>query len=52
MIHTEIRLIVFFAAKMEMLYTTKTKPGVGHELCIAELRLKLKKMGKANQSFS
>ena len=51
MINTEIRLIIFFAAKDgEALYTAKTRPGADcgsdHELFIAKFRLKLKKVGK------
>ena len=51
MINTEIRLIIFFAAKDgEALYTAKTRPGADcgsdHELLIAKFRLKLKKVGK------
>ena len=47
MVNTEKRLIIFFAAKDE---ETKTRPGADcgsdHELLIAKLRLKLKKVGK------
>ena len=51
MANTEIRLIIFFAAKDgEALYTAKTRPGADcgsdHELFIAKFRLKLKKVGK------
>ena len=52
MVYTEIRLIIFFSAKDgEALYSQKKKrPGTGcgsdHELLIANLRLKLKKVGK------
>ena len=47
MVNTEIRLIIFFAAKMEMLYTVnKTRLGADcgsdHELLITKFRLKLK----------
>ena len=48
----EIRLIIFFAAKDgEALYSQqKTRPGVDcgsdHELLIAKLKIKLKKVGK------
>ena len=47
MVDTEIRLIIFFAPKMEKLYTvTETRPGAdcgsGHELLIAKFRLKMK----------
>ena len=53
MVNTEIRLIIFFAAKMEKLYTVRKKKkrpeadcGSDHELLIAKFRLKLKKVGK------
>ena len=52
MINTEIRLIIFFAAKDgEALYSQqKIRPGAdcgsNHELLIAKFRLKLKKVGK------
>ena len=57
MVNTKIRLIVFFAAKMEKLYTVskKTRPGADcgsdHELLIAKFRLKLKKVGKTTRPF-
>ena len=57
MINTEIRLIIFFAAKGgEALYkSTKTRPGADcgsdHELLIGKLRLKLKKVGKTTRPF-
>ena len=50
MAYTEIRLIIFFAAKDgEALYSqAKTRPGADcgsdHELLIAKFRLKLKKV--------
>ena len=55
MINTEIRLIIFFAAKMEKLYTvSKTRLGVDcgsdHEI-IAKFRLKLKKEGETTRQF-
>ena len=56
MVNTEIRLIIFFAAKDgEALYSQqKTRLGADsgsdHEL-IAKLRLKLKKVGKTTRSF-
>ena len=57
MVNTEIRLIVFFAAKDgEALYSQrkKKKPGADcgsdHELLIAKFRLKLKKVGKTTRS--
>ena len=52
MVDTEIRLIIFFAAKDgEPLYSQqKTRPGADcgsdHELFIAKFRLKLKKVEK------
>ena len=52
MVNTEIRLIIFFAAKDgEALYqSAKTRLGadygLDHELLIAKFRLKLKKVGK------
>ena len=55
MVNTEIRLIILFAAKdREALYSQqKTRPGAvcgsDHELLIAKLRLKLKKVGKATR---
>ena len=57
MVNTKIRLILFFAAKMEKLYiqSAKTKPradcGSDHELLIAKFRLKLEKLGKTTRSF-
>ena len=52
MVNTEIRLIIFFAAKMEMLYTVKQKQD--GELTVAQIikfRLKLKKLGKTTRPF-
>ena len=60
MVNTEIRLIIFFAAKDgEALYSlysslqsVKTRPGADSgELLIAKFRLKLKKAGKTTRSF-
>ena len=56
MANNEIRLIIFFAATMEKLYTvSKTRLGAdcgsGHELLIAKFRLKLKKVGKTTRPF-
>ena len=53
---TEIRLIIFFAAKDgEALQSTQTRPGADcgsdHELLIAKFRLKLKKVGKTATPF-
>ena len=59
MISTEIRLIIFFAAKdgEEALYSQqKTRPGADcgsdHELLIAKFRRKLKKAGKTTRPHS
>ena len=55
MVNTEIRLIIFFAAKDgEAVYSQqKKRPGADcgsdHELLIAKLRLKLKKVGKTTK---
>ena len=51
MVNTEIRLIIFFAAKDgEALYSQQKQDqeltGLDHELLIAKFRLKLKKVGK------
>ena len=56
MVNTEIRLVIFFAAKDgEALQSTKTRPGADcssdHELLIAKFRLKLKKVGKTTRAF-
>ena len=56
MVNTEIRLIIFFAAKIEKLYeSAKTRPGPDcgsdRELLIAKFRLKLKKVGKTTRPF-
>ena len=62
MVNTKIRLIIFFAAENgEALYSLKKKKkgktklgadyGSGHELLIAKLRLKLKKVGKTTRPF-
>ena len=57
MVNTEIRLIIFFAAKDgEALYNQKkTRPGADcgsdHELLIAKFRLKLNKEGKTIRPF-
>ena len=54
MANTEIRLIIFFAAKMEKVYTaSKRRPGADcgsdHELLITKFRLELKKTGKTTR---
>ena len=52
MVNTEIRLIIFFAAKDgEALYRPGADCGSDHELVIAEFRLKLKKVGKTTRPF-
>ena len=57
MVNTEIRLILFFAAKnVEALYNQrKTRPGADcgsdHEHLIVKFRLKLKKVGKTTRPF-
>ena len=57
MINTEIRLIIFFAAKdEEALYSQqKTRPGADcgsvHELIIAKFKFKLQKVGKTTRPF-
>ena len=54
MVNTEIRLIIFFAAKDgEAIQSAKIRPGADcgsdHELLIAKFRLKLKKVGKTTR---
>ena len=58
MVNTEIRLIIFFAAKGgEALYNQQKKKrpeadwGSDHEHLIAKFRLKLKKVGKTTRPF-
>ena len=56
MINTEIRLIIFFAAKDgDALYSQQKQDqddcGSDHELLIAKFRLKLKKVGKTTRPF-
>ena len=56
MLNTEIRLIIFFAARNgEAVYSQQTRPGADcgsdHELLIARVRIKLKKLGKTTRSF-
>ena len=56
MVNTEIRLIIFFAAKDgEALYSQRKRDreltGSDHELLIAKFRLKLKKVGKTTRPF-
>jgi len=56
MVNTEIRLIIFFAAKDgETIQSAKTRLGVDcgsdHELLIAKFRLQLKKVKKTTRPF-
>ena len=57
MVNTEIRLIIYFAAKDgDALYSQqKNRPGTDcgsdHELLIAKFRLKFKKVGKTTRLF-
>ena len=52
MVNTEIRLIIFFAAKEEeALYSLGADRGSDHELLIAKFRLKLNKVGKTIRPF-
>ena len=56
MVNTEIRLIIFFAAKDgEAIQSAKTRLGADcgsdHELLIAKFRLKLKKVKKTTRPF-
>ena len=57
MVNTEIRLIIFFAAKDWRSSVQSAKPRLGadcgsdHELLIAKFRLKLKEVGKTTRPF-
>ena len=57
MVNTEIRLIIFFAAKDgEALYGQQKQDraldsGTDHEIHTAKFRLKLKKVGKTTRPF-
>ena len=56
MVNTEIRLIIFFAAKWRSsIQLAKTRPGADygsdHELLIGKFRLKLRKAGKTSRPF-
>ena len=56
MVNTEIRLIIFFAAKYgEAIYSQQKRPGadcgLDHKLLIAKIRLKWKKVGKTIRPF-
>ena len=57
MVNTEIRLIIFFAAKDGEALYSQQKTGLGsdcgsdHELLIAKIRHKLKKVGRTTRPF-
>ena len=56
MVNSEVRLIIFFAAKDgEALYSQQKQPGADcgsdHELLTAKFRVKLKKVGKTTIPF-
>ena len=57
MVNTEIRLIIFFAAKVVKALYSRQKKRLGadcdsdHELLIAKFRLKLKEVGKTTGIF-
>jgi len=55
MVNTEIRLIIFFAARGGKALYPKIRPGIDcgsdNELLIAKFRLKLKKVGKTTRPF-
>ena len=55
MVNTEIRLILFFAAKDVYIQSAKIRLGADYgsdcELLIAKFRLKLKKVGKTTKPF-
>ena len=56
MVNTEIRLIIFFAAKDgETIQSAKRRPGAycgsDHELLIAKFRVKLNKVRKTTRPF-
>ena len=57
MVNTEMRLIIFFAAKdgESSIQSAKTRPGADcgsdHELLITKFRLKKKKVGKTARPF-
>ena len=54
MVNTEIRLIIFFAARC-FIQSAKIRPGADcgsdHELLNAKFRLKVKKVGKTTRPF-
>ena len=55
MVNTDIRLIIFFAAKDGEAQSAKTRPGADcgsdHEILITKFRLKLKKIGETTRPF-
>ena len=56
MVNTEIRLLIFFAAKDgETVFSQQNRPGAAcgsdHELLIAKFRFQLKKVGKTTRPF-
>ena len=55
MVNTEIRLIIFFSAKDGDILYSQQNPGADcgsdHELLIAKVTLKLKKVGKTTRPF-
>ena len=55
MISTEMRLIIFFAAKNGEVLSAKTRPGADcgsdRELLTTKFRLKLKKVGETARPF-
>ena len=52
MVKTEIRLIIFLAAKMKLYICSKNKTrSSDHEFLIATFRLILKKVGKTTRPF-
>ena len=51
MVNTEVRLIIFFAAKDGEALYSQQKQEREHELLVAKFRLKLKKVGKTTRPF-
>ena len=51
MVNTEIRLIIFFAAKVGEALYSQQKQDQDRERLIAKFRLKLKKVGKTTRPF-
>ena len=53
MVNTEIRLIIFFAAKDGEVYTVNRSDDCGsdHKLLITKFRLKLKKVGETTRPY-